>query len=63
MANANRPLIYDTKMLLMTTSNDHDFIKNVAKINNVSMSEVIRSLIADLKQKEEVKNNSNRMAF
>lgn len=63
MANANRPLVYDTKMLLMMRSNDHDFIKQVAKSNNVSMGEVIRSLIADLKEKEEVNINQNTMAF
>jgi len=61
MANANRPLIYDTKILLKTTNNEHEFLKKFAENHKTSMSEVIRSLIADLKEKEEVKQQE--MAF
>lgn len=61
MARNNRQLKYDKQMLVLTTSNDHDFIKQIAESHKISMGDVIRNLIADLKQKEEIQ--TKQLAF
>lgn len=56
MARNNRELKYDKQMLVLTTSNDHEFIKSVAEKNDMSMGDVIRKLIEKLKEKEDLQN-------
>lgn len=56
MARNNRELKYDKQMLVLTTTNDHEFIKSVAEKNDMSMGDVIRKLIEKLKEKEELQN-------
>lgn len=46
------------QLLVLTTPQDHDFIKSVAEHNHISMGDVIRNLINEYKEKEGFTNNN-----
>lgn len=46
MAKNNRPLINDAKMLVLLPKEDHEFVKEMAKVKQTTANEVVRQLIA-----------------
>lgn len=52
----------DKQLLVLTSKQDHEFIKQVAETNHISMGDVIRNLINEYKAKVET-NNNNQMAL
>lgn len=63
MARNHRELKYNKQMLVLTTEEEHQFIKSVANDYDLSMGEMIRKLIADFKEKQEQENNNNLIAM
>lgn len=47
----------DKQLLVLTTQKDHEFIKQIAETNHISMGDVIRNLINEYKAKVETENN------
>jgi hypothetical protein len=51
----------DKQLIVLTTQQDHEFIKTVAEQNHISMGDVIRNLINEYKNKQE--QDLNQMAL
>lgn len=63
MVKHTREKVLTKQMLVLTTPQDHDFIRNLAEQNNVSMGDVIRNLINDYRNQgnfNEVKTGDTR---
>lgn len=58
IAKHQRPKVLTKQMLVMTTPQDHEFIRSVSEKNHISMGDLIRNLINDYKEKEGFTNNN-----
>lgn len=52
MAKTNRQLKFDKQLLVLTTTEDHSFLKNMADQYGKSMGDIVRDLIQEKKQEQ-----------